>query len=146
MTSTPRISALRPGLAIKATSICLCSRKATRPTSTTKTSIRNRKMRGLDSLSGSRSLAMSFTSERRLCGSVRNMAQTRDKEKANVPEPLKGKRLNTLKLGRAVARRFEHPHDLFLDGVVAGHDVAFAHYLVAAVAVADKATGFTDQD
>ena len=58
MSSTPMISALRPGLAMNATSICLCSRKATRPPSMTNTSIRNRKMRGDDSLSGSSSFAM----------------------------------------------------------------------------------------
>ena len=52
------ISAFRPGLAMNATSICLCSRKATSPPSTTNTSIRNRKMRGDDSLSGSSSFAM----------------------------------------------------------------------------------------
>ena len=58
MTSTAMISAFRPGLAMKATTICLYRTTTTRPHRTRNTSIRNRKIRGEDSLKGSRSRAM----------------------------------------------------------------------------------------
>ncbi len=54
------ITELRPGLAMNATAICLCSRKVISPPSTTNTAIRSRKTRGDDSLSGSSSFAMRF--------------------------------------------------------------------------------------
>ena len=61
------ISELSPGLAMKAISICLCSTKATSPPSMTNTSIRNRKMRGEDNLSGSSSFAMNLSAKNVEC-------------------------------------------------------------------------------
>src|SRR5258708_36070197 len=55
--STAPISALRPGLAKKAVTICLYSTTVTSPHSTRNTSIRNRKIRGEDSLVSSISIA-----------------------------------------------------------------------------------------
>src|SRR5688500_14055368 len=58
ITSTAMISALRPGLAMKATTICLCSTTTIRPHRIRNTIIRTRKIRGEDNLNGSRSRAM----------------------------------------------------------------------------------------
>src|SRR3990170_7063854 len=55
--STAPISALRPGLAKKATIICLYSTTITSAHSTRNTSIRTRKIRGEDSLLNSISIA-----------------------------------------------------------------------------------------
>ena len=58
MRSTPMISALRPGLARNAVQICLLSTTTTSTHRIRNTSIRTRKIRGEESLNGSRSFAM----------------------------------------------------------------------------------------
>ena len=92
------ISAFKPGLAMNATSICLCKTKTIRPTRTTNTSIRNRKMRGDDSLSGSSSLAMTYNcyAERPECA-VWHRPVTKKISRAGTAAPIKP--LIELKLG-----------------------------------------------
>src|ERR1700737_4087019 len=105
--STSPISALRPGLAKKATMSCLYSTTMTNAHSTRNTSIRTRKIRGEDNLLSSTSMAErgegpdSIASVIR-CGSFgvrRTMAQ-RDREKSWVAlNSGRGKRNLRLKLG-----------------------------------------------
>src|SRR2546423_10457267 len=58
ITSTAMMSAFRPGLAMKATTICLCSTTTIRPHRIRNTIIRTSKIRGEDNVKGSRSRAM----------------------------------------------------------------------------------------
>src|ERR1700678_1391594 len=91
--STSPISALRPGLAKKATTICLYSTTMTSVHSTRNTSIRTRKIRGEDSLLSSISIAEReegldgiswvIRCEEPLSGS--NMAQRRRENRSDRP-------------------------------------------------------------
>ena len=47
---------------------------------------------------------------------------------------------------QALAGRFKHAQHLFLDGLVAGDDVALGEHVVAAVAIGDEAAGLAHQD
>src|ERR1700733_14596613 len=97
MTSTRMIRALSAGLDMKAISICLCSKKTITANSATNTSIRNRKMRGEDSLSGSISIAISSKRSGGPPGLAHTMPQTGDKEKADDED-------SNLKLGHCCVR------------------------------------------
>src|SRR5512143_1004147 len=146
--STAMISAFSPGFAMNATSICLCSTKATRPTRTTKTSILNRKIRGDDSLRGSSSLAMGFN-VMRIQPLRRTMAQTRDRKKGVAPEPWR----ITIKLPIELKLRclrwagcLQQGEQPFMDRLVGGENVTLAEYFFAAIAVCDEPAGLAHHD
>src|ERR1700687_3838546 len=189
--NTPMISALRPGLAMNATWICLLSRKATRAPRTTNTIIRNRKMRGDDSLSGSSSFAINFgamslkilnagrndhaiwhrpvTRKKQLrrdhkikrpiefklrCflsfRGARASVRTRNPEPHSVPRLDSGSGAHAPsrndELGSSLCRLFQHAQDFFLDGLVAGDDMAFGEHVVAPVAIGNEPAGLAHQD
>src|SRR5665213_64914 len=142
MSKTAIITALRPGLAMKATWICLCRTKAISPPRMTNTSIRSRKMRGLDNLSGSTSLAMIAQASVRRVRNLRFQYAT-DRRQAKIITEIRVKPAIELKLrpsapgppASGFARRFEQPQNFFVHGVVAGKDVTLGVHVLAAVAI-----------
>src|SRR5436190_22850918 len=90
---TAPIRALRPGLAKKATMICLYSTTITSAQSTRNTSIRTRKIRGEDSLVSSISIAargegfwgIGLTSSMAKARSTANMARKRGEKRSEGP-------------------------------------------------------------
>src|SRR5262249_36928153 len=89
------------------------------------TSIRTRKMRGEDSLKGSRSRAMGCSAGR---NSAPNMAQPRRNETMTPPQS-------------AACGLLQHPQKVAMHGLVAGDDVALGEHRIAAVEVAHVAAG-----
>src|SRR4051794_28811455 len=146
--STPRISALRPGLARNATWICLCSRNATSAQRTTNTSIRNRKMRGEESLSGSVSDAIWFCGR---CEAFAQYATVREQGKIGRPA-LRIMRQIELKLrpGSAgfsgLVRDLERAQHFAVDDLVARDDMALVQDGVATIEIGDKAARLAHQD
>ena len=51
-----------------------------------------------------------------------------------------------LRSASTLAGRFQHAQQLFMDGLVAGDDMALGEHVVAAVAIGDEAAGLAHQN